>query len=114
MTHQFQTCIDACNTCVAECERCTTSCLEETDVTALAQCIKLNRDCAAACYLAIRLMQSHSTYAQEFCRLCAEICQQCADECNKHDHEHCKRCAEACKRCAEECRKMSRNSKVAA
>lgn len=107
MTTRWDNCIEACRDCAIECERCTDACLDEKDVTAKSRCIKLNRDCVAACMLAIRLMTSGSSFAEEFCRVCAEICQACADECAKHDTEHCKRCAEVCRRCAEECRSMA-------
>jgi len=107
MTHHYQCCIEACSSCMAECEHCTNSCLQEQDIAALAKCITLNRDCAAACYLAVRLMESHSKFAQTFCRLCADICQECTEECRKHKMDHCQKCAEECQRCADECRKMS-------
>jgi hypothetical protein len=109
MSHQkFQSCIDACLACAIECEHCATECLNEEDITLLALCIELDRECAHACYASARLMSMGGEHAILFCSACAEICDACADECEKHaELEHCKRCAEKCRRCAEECRTMA-------
>lgn len=75
----------------------------------LARCIKLDRDCAAICLLAVEAMAGGSEFAKQICTLCAEICNACAAECEKHSHmEHCKKCAEACRKCAMECSSMSK------
>ena len=49
--HQHHSCIEACVACAQECEHCGAACLEESDVTALAECIRVNRDCAEMCWL---------------------------------------------------------------
>lgn len=72
----------------------------------MAECIRLDRECAEANSYAIQAMTRNSPFAKEICELCATICERCADECEKHNHEHCKRCAEACRKCAEACRNM--------
>jgi hypothetical protein len=108
MTHQeFQSCIQACIECGQECEHCADACLSERDVAKMAQCIRLDRDCADACWLAATFMSRGSQFAHELCRLCAQVCEACSAECRKHQMEHCQRCADACQRCAEECRRMS-------
>jgi hypothetical protein len=73
----------------------------------MAECIRLDRDCATICFLAAGLMSRESRFAQELCRLCADVCDACVVECGRHDHEHCQRCANACERCADECRQMA-------
>jgi hypothetical protein len=111
MTYEkLQRCIDACVACAIECDRCATDCLNEKDVTMLARCIELNRECAEACYASARLMGIGGEHASLFCHACAEICDTCAEECEKHIEygmEHCKRCAAVCRKCAEECRAMA-------
>lgn len=108
MSHErFQSCIDACLECATECDHCATECLREKDVSKMARCIELDRECAEACYASARLMGIGGQHAAAFCNACADICDACAEECEKHKMDHCKRCAEACRRCAEECRSMA-------
>ncbi len=90
-------------TCTATCETCATACLNETDVKMMTNCIKLDRDCADICSLAVRLIQRDSFISREFLLICERICHLCATECSKHTHEHCLKCAEACKECAHIC-----------
>lgn len=87
--------------CAAACEKCMASCLEEKDVTAMAHCIELNRDCADICFLGAKLLIRDSEVAHQYLSVCEEACRRCAEECSLHGHEHCKRCAEACRRCEE-------------
>jgi hypothetical protein len=105
--HPNQSCMTACAECAMECERCADACLDESNVSEMAACIRLDRDCAAICFAAVDFMSRNSTFAAEICRLCAEVCESCAAECARHEMDHCQRCAEACARCAEECRRMA-------
>jgi hypothetical protein len=90
--------------CASACEMCATACLSEDDVTPMAACIKLDRDCADICRLAAALLQRDSKLAHQLLLLCEEICRMCGDECKKHSQmTHCKECAEACLACAEAC-----------
>jgi hypothetical protein len=109
MAHQHhQSCIDACNACADACDHCATACLAENDVKMMAQCIRLDMDCAAICRLAAGYMSRGSEFAMEICALCADVCDACGAECEKHQHHvHCRECAEACRKCAEECRRMA-------
>lgn len=108
MAHeQFQSCIDACIRCAEECELCANACLDERNIQKLAECIRLDRDCAAICWLAASLMSGNSRFAHDICRVCAEICDSCGMECAKHELDHCQKCAHECQRCADECRKMA-------
>lgn len=100
--------IEACVRCAQECEHCADACLKEDDLRSLAECIRLDRDCAEVCWLAAAFMSRGSPFIEDICRVCAEICGACAEECSHHDHDHCRRCAEACHECAEECRQMAR------
>lgn len=96
--------ISVLNECAAECHHCTTACLDEQDVKMLAECIKLDIDCAEICQLTAAFLARGSEHAIHILKECAEICEACAGECGKHGHmEHCKRCAEVCRLCAEEC-----------
>ena len=108
MPHQQnQSCIDACVRCAQECEHCLEACLGEQDVAAMAECIRLDNDCAEICWTAAAFMSRGSRSMHEICRICAEICEACGAECRKHEVEHCQRCADACEQCAEECRRMA-------
>jgi len=89
--------------CAMACENCSSACLDENDVTMMARCIELDRDCADICSLAARLLKRDSEIAHTFLGLCEEMCKLCADECAKHNNDHCKKCAEACRDCADAC-----------
>jgi hypothetical protein len=104
---KYQSCIEACFSCAESCEACATACLRESDVSRLARCIQLDRDCADICAVAGRYMSRDSEYAKNMCRVCADVCDACAAECDKHKSmEHCRICAESCRACASECRRM--------
>lgn len=78
----------------------------EDDVKMMAECIRLDMQCAVLCYAAAQLMSMGSAQASSICIICADLCDACAAECAKHDNEHCQECAKACKECADECRSM--------
>lgn len=98
--------LNALNNCIAACNHCTTACLDEQNVQMLANCIKLDIDCAAICTLLASLVARGSVHANHLLKECEEVCNACATECEKHamHHDHCKACAEACKACAEACK----------
>lgn len=105
-TDKIRECIEACIRCAHACEHCAQSCLSESDVTPMAACIRIDRDCAEMCWSAAAFMSRGSLFIEDVCDVCAKICDACAAECGKHDMEHCQKCAEACQRCAQECRAM--------
>ncbi len=73
----------------------------------MAQCIRLNMECATLCYAAAQLMSLGSEQARSICRICADLCDACAEACTRHIHmKHCQECAEACRACSEACRAM--------
>ncbi|MCO7227750.1 four-helix bundle copper-binding protein [Halomonas sp. CnH100-B] len=99
----FKEKIEACHICAAYCDKCATLCLQEKEVQAMAECIRMDIQCAQICRLAASYMAQNSEYTNDVCQLCADICQKCADECAKHDVEHCQECANACQQCANAC-----------
>ena len=108
MSHrEHASCIQACVQCAQECDHCADACLSEQDAKTMAECIRLDRDCAEICWMASAFMSRGSQFAVALCRLCAESCEACGAECARHEVDHCQRCAEACRHCAEECRKMA-------
>jgi hypothetical protein len=107
MHQEHQSSIAASVRCAEECEHCADACLREPDVNMMAECVRLDRDCAEACWLAAAYMSRGSQFAAELCRLCADVCETCGAACGKHRQDHCKRCAEACRACAAECRRMA-------
>lgn len=104
--HEHEACINACTECAAACDHCATACLAESHVKEMAECIRLDIDCAQICWIAAAYMSRGSSFANELCELCADVCEACGAECRKHDAEHCQECADACDRCAKECRGM--------
>ncbi len=92
------------NYCATECNKCAIACLGEEDVTMMANCIKLDLDCAEICKTVALFASRSSIHAPHLIKECIEICKACASECEKHSHsEHCKKCAEVCRICVEEC-----------
>lgn len=89
--------------CAAACNRCSTACLGEDDVRKMAQCIRLDMDCAQACTTTAAFVARNSDHAKHLLKECAEICGKCAAECEKHNVDHCQQCAQACRKCQEAC-----------
>jgi hypothetical protein len=105
--HEHESSINACVRCAQECEHCADACLNEPDVKEMAECIRLDRDCAQICWAAAGYLSRGSEFMNDICRVCAEVCSACGAECERHVYEHCQPCAEACRRCAEACRTMA-------
>ena len=101
--------LKALQNCITACDHCAYACLQESDVTAMANCIKTDIDCADFCSLVVRFVARGSEHAKHILQECVEICEACAAECEKHAHhmEHCRACAEACRKCAEACRQAA-------
>lgn len=89
--------------CALACEACAKESLDDQDITLMARCIELDRDCADICFQAVRLLQRDSELAHQYLVICEEACRLCAEECSKHDHDHCRRCAKACQKCEAAC-----------
>lgn len=106
-TSPAEACIEAASACARACDHCAIACLGEEDPKAMAECIQLDLDCAAACRFTAMLLARSSAHAAGACTLCAEIAEACAQECGRHDMDHCQRCAQACRACARACRAMA-------
>lgn len=110
MAHeQYQELIQILHDCVSECNHCFDACLREEDGKMMAQCIRLDRECADICALLEQAIARNSPFVPELAKVCAIVCEACGDECEKHSehHEHCRRCAEACRRCEKACRSVA-------
>ena len=90
--------------CQIMCNWCFYSCLKEPDVAMMAKCIKLDKECAEICGLALSQIASQSVFTKEVLKLCINACEECAAECRKHDNYHCRACAATCEQCAEACK----------
>jgi hypothetical protein len=112
MHQQYQSCIEACNRCADACDHCAAACLQENDVKMMAECIRLDIDCAAICRLAAGYMARGSAFGRDLCSNCADVCEACGAECERHPQQHCQECAQACRRCAEECCRMAGTSQL--
>jgi hypothetical protein len=86
--------------CKQKCERCASACLSEGDVSKMAECIRLDNDCAEICWTAAGSMSRGSRFAHDICRVCAAIYDTCGAECAKHQPDHCQRCADECRKMA--------------
>ncbi len=93
--------------CMTECNHCFDACLKEDDVKMMAECIRLDRECADICGYLEQAISRNSPFVKELAQVCATICEACGNECKQHDHEHCQRCAEACFKCAEACKNIA-------
>ncbi|MGI1806677.1 four-helix bundle copper-binding protein [Exiguobacterium sp. TDN 0502] len=98
--------IDALQNCIVTCNTCFDACLSEEHVSAMTDCIRLDRDCADICSLLVQAVVRNSSQVTTLAAACIEICENCARECAKHDHEHCQNCAEACLACAKHCQQL--------
>ncbi len=108
MAHQHaQSCIEACVGCMQECDRCFNACVSEPNANEMADCIRLDRECAEMCWITIAFISQGSKLMNDLARRCIAACDACATECEKHDMEHCRRCAAACRDCAKECRLLT-------
>lgn len=90
--------------CQKVCNNCFDACLKEDNVKMMAECIRLDRECADICALVATFSSREGKVTSELIQLCATICQACGEECEKHEHDHCQRCAKTCFECAELCR----------
>lgn len=105
-------CIVACAECSAVCTTCADACLAEPDSPHLAQCVRLNLDCADVCEITARLIARPSRRdeptLEALLEACAAACRACAEECARHAGEmkHCRICEESCRRCADACDRM--------
>ncbi|WP_085505930.1 four-helix bundle copper-binding protein [Thalassobacillus devorans] len=107
MSHEkYSTVIETLHECMESCNHCYISCLGEEHVKEMAECIRLDRECADICSLFEQSLTRDTPYVQELAQLCAKACRDCGEECAKHDHDHCQKCAEACRKCADECEKL--------
>ena len=104
---QQQTATSALLSCAMACENCASACLREPDVAMMAECIRLDRDCADVCVLTARWLARESDSARELLQMCAKVCKACAAECAQHKAAHCQECAQACTHCAEECLRLA-------
>ena len=92
--------------CVLACNECHEACLNEKDVAMMAECIRLDKDCAVVCASTLQLIHSGSRVMKKALALCIASCEVCAKECAKHPFEHCRKCAEVCNECAKSCQAL--------
>lgn len=105
--NHMQSCIDACNKCAQACFECFNACLNEPDLNARKNCVKILVECAMMCQMSDATMSMVGSFTSEHCNVCAKICDKCAEECAMFKDDHCKKCADICRMCADECRKMA-------
>ncbi len=102
--------IDAAAECALVCTACADACLSEPDLARLADCIRLDLECAEICRLVARLLARPGRQDRDSLEraldTCSRACRACAEECGRHDHEHCRICAEACLASADACETM--------
>lgn len=105
MSQQLNAVIEKTFECQRVCNMCFDACLKEDDVKMLAECIRLDRECADICAMVSTFASREGALTNDLISLCATICQACGKECEKHtDMEHCQKCAKVCFECADLCR----------
>ncbi|WP_335869033.1 four-helix bundle copper-binding protein [Bacillus sp. 2205SS5-2] len=108
MSHErYQSAIQTLHDCMVACNHCYDACLDESDVNLMADCIRLDRECADICNYLEQALVRGTPIVSELATACAAICEACGNECKKHNHQHCQDCANACFRCADECKKLA-------
>ncbi|WP_409291675.1 four-helix bundle copper-binding protein [Peribacillus sp. SCS-37] len=108
MTGQkYESVIRVLHECMEACNHCFDSCLQEENVGHMAECIRLDRECADICGYFEQALGRATPFVSELAGICATICEACGNECKRHDHDHCQRCADACFACARECRALA-------
>ncbi|WP_430788490.1 four-helix bundle copper-binding protein [Virgibacillus flavescens] len=108
MSHeQYQSVIKSLHECMETCNHCFDACLQEDNVKMMAECIRLDRECADMCGYLEQALVRNSPFASELANVCAKMCEACGNECKKHDHEHCQKCADACFACADACKSIA-------
>ena len=70
--------------CAKHCNECAAACLNEKNVNHLANCIKLNLECADYCQACARMIQQNSVHSLAAIQLCTSVCGTCKEECEKN------------------------------
>lgn len=99
--------IHALGNCINHCNYCADACLDEKEVNAMVDCIRLDRVCAAVCSALSQILLTTHKDVDGLLQYCIKNCHTCADECGKHDMDHCQACAKACRDCAKACEAFS-------
>lgn len=108
MVHEnYNSVIEILHECMSTCNHCFDACLKEDNVKMMAECIRLDRECADICGYLEQALGRGTPFVSDLAKVCATICEACGTECRKHDHKHCQQCAEVCFKCAEECKKLA-------
>ena len=89
--------------CAIACDECFSGSLKTHDIHMMAECMRLNIECAQICRLTGTFIAQGSEYAPELANVCCDVCAACAQECEKHLHDHCIACAQICRSCEEAC-----------
>lgn len=105
----WSVCLQACQDCADACRTCADACKAEATPDMMADCIKLDLECAAVCDATVQLLSrapaaNPNDVAAQLAK-CADACGACAMECESHTSmEHCGVCAEACRECETACK----------
>ena len=106
----WSACLQACQDCAEACRRCLDACKAGANADMMAECMKLDFECAAVCDATVQLLSrapaaNPNDVAAQMAK-CADACGACATECESHAKmmEHCGVCAEACRECEAACK----------
>ncbi|WLR49818.1 four-helix bundle copper-binding protein [Bacillus tianshenii] len=98
--------IEILHKCMAACNHCYEECLKDKYTEMLAECIRLDRECADMCGYLEQALVRGTPFVTDLAGVCATICEACGNECQKQDYEHCRKCADVCFKCAKECKDL--------
>lgn len=98
--------IRALGNCINHCNYCADACLEEDDVSKMAECIRTDKVCAEVCSSLNQVLATKYKDVEGLVKYCQSVCSKCADECSQHKHQHCQDCADACRKCEKACQEF--------
>ena len=104
---QYYNLVQTLHECMEACNHCYDACLKEKDMTMMAECIRLDRECADICAFLEQSLTRNSPFASDLATICAKVCGACGNECQKHNHDHCQNCAETCFKYVEACKEIA-------
>lgn len=82
MAHeQYQQLLQTLHECMTECNHCYDACLKEDDIKMMAECIRLDRECADICAYLEQAISRGTPFVSELASVCATICEACGNEC---------------------------------
>jgi len=105
-TQALVNCLTECSLCMGHCAKLVENGQKEHLMT-----MKLCDECAAVCFITLKMTASRTAALAAQAEACAKVCDVCGAACEKQPNdEMMKQCAQACRDCAKVCREMRTGS----